>query len=176
MQSRELLAEQNMPWPSSLYHVRGKGLIFRQHVDLEELFSKNAASLVLVSQKRPFAVKQIDSWAIPLRERHSTLPIVDLTISQNLGYWWINPILSHIWSAQDRVQSTFGYSFVSPLTNLTTTEFGIDIENGFFSYQYLVDSQKRIRWLSVGQASDNELERVSLMVKRLTNEFSTRKP
>ena len=144
-------------------------------MDLETLFSENAASFVVVTQKRPFAVQQIDSWTVPLREKHPTLPIVDLTVSQNMGYWWINPVLSYIWSAQDRVQATFGYSYVSPLTNLTQNEFGIDIENGFFNYQFLIDCDRRIRWLSVGQASENDLLRVNSMVKRLNNEFSTTK-
>lgn len=160
-------------WPSALNTVKGKGVVSRKQVDLEAMFSGNAASFVLVTQKRPFAVQQIDSWTLPLRDTHPTLPIVDLTVSQNLGYWWLNPMLSFLWSAQDRVQATFGYSYISPLTNLTQQEFGIDIENGFFNYQFLVDSNCKIRWQSVGQASDNELLRVNSMVKRLTNEFST---
>lgn len=163
-----------MMWPEALMKLRGNGLIKKDEVDLESLFSKNASSFVLVSQKRPFAVNQIDSWTQPLRERCPTLPIVDLTVAHNLGYWWLNPALAALWKATDKVEATFGYMYASPLTSLTQNDFGIDIENGFFSYQFLVDSDFKIRWMSVGSANDSELERVVASTRRLTAEFNVK--
>lgn len=161
-------------WPQELYRFRGKGLIKKNEVNLEETFSGAAATLVMVSQKRPFAVKQIESWTLPMREKHPLMPIADLTISQNFGYWWLTPVLAQIWSAQDRVGAIFGYKHVSSLRNLTAEEFGIDIENGFLSYQFVVDSDAKIRWLSVGSAEQSDLDRVSSVIRKLQAEYNTR--
>jgi hypothetical protein len=171
---REVLAEQNMMWPSEMLQMRGNGLVKKDEVDLEATFTSNPASFVLVSQKRPFAVKQIESWTIPIRERHPSIPIVDITVAKNLGYWWLNPVLSTIWKSNDRVNSIFAYMYASPLKSLTSDGLGIDIENGFLSYQFLVDSDLKIRWLSVGSSNDNELDRVSASIRRLNAEFNTK--
>lgn len=174
LQSKEVLAEQNIMWPTELDTVRGKGLLKRGEVDLKTLFSENYATFCVVTQKRPFAVNQIESWTLPIRERHPTVPIADLTISQNYGYWWLSPILAQVASAQDRVDSVFGFAFVSGLRNLTKDDFGIDIENGFLSYQFVIDSDSKIRWVSVGSAVENDLDRVSSVIKRLKAEYNTK--
>lgn len=161
-------------WPKELETVRGKGLLQRGEVDLKSIFSENYATLCVVTQKRPFAVKQIESWTLPIRERHPTLPIADLTVSQNFGYWWMTPVLAQVAKAQDRVDATFGFAFVSALRNLTKEDFGVDIENGFLSYQFIVDSDLKIRWLSVGSAQDNDLDRISSVIRRLKAEYNTK--
>lgn len=163
-------------WPAELNSMRGEGLLKRGEVDLQKLFSENPATFCVVTQKRPFAVKQIESWVLPLRERHPTMPIADLTISQNYGYWWLTPVLSKLASSQDRVKSIFGFSFVSGLRSLTKEDLGIDIENGFFSYQFVVDSDCKIRWMSVGSATENDIERVNTVIKRLKAEYNILKP
>jgi hypothetical protein len=171
-----VLAEQKMMWPQELYRLRGSRLVKKDEVDLESTFSSNPANFVLVSQKRPFAVNQIDSWTLPIRERHPSLPIIDITIAHNLGYWWLNPVLTQIWKSSNSVNATFASIYASPFRSLTTEDIGIEVENGFLSYQFVVDSDLRIRWLSVGSANENELDRVSAVIRRLTAEFNTKPP
>lgn len=142
-------------------------MIKKDDLDLVELFKSQPATFVLVGQKRPFAVNQIDSWTLPLRETHPDLPILDLSVFKNLGYWWLSPVLSSISKAQDKVNARFGYLYTSPTTNLTTKEFGLDIENGFLNYQFVVDQNMAIRWRSVGTATPDDLTRVSNIINKL---------
>lgn len=102
-----------------------------------------------------------------MNEFHSSfpdIPIYDITILNNLFYRYLNPILAYSWESKIKnVEYIYCYETIP----VSQKELGIDVENSFLNYQFLVDNQLNIRWKSVGLANEKDLENLKKTTQRI---------
>lgn len=133
--------------------------LMEQKVRLKELFARSSGgiSLVIVSQKRESAKNHILSWKKPWKERFPELDCYELILPP-LSYRPLNWYLIRTLRKNTPTDEQKNILRVVEVVDVDPDELGIDIENSFVGYPFLVDKFGQVRWKGVGTALPEELD------------------
>jgi len=115
-------------------------------VDLFSLFAKSPGTLILVEQKRILSEFMSTSWRLPFKERYPDAPIFQLILSRDRLYSLFN------WEVNRRMRKAIPkeehdhvlYVEAPNKIDLNPDAIGINIENSYLTYAFLVDRQVQI--------------------------------
>lgn len=102
-----------------------------------------------------------------MSENHPEVPIYDVTVLNNYLYRFFNPLFAYTWEKKHGEMNK--YMYLNNSVKPTVKGCGIDFENSFLSYQFLVDNEYNVRWRSVGMTDAEELKEMSTVIHKMSN-------
>lgn len=175
----------------------GTNLVDKETVDVRSELRKSPVclfmplahikvNLVIFSQKRLMSEFQVNSWRNPLREIYPDLPIYEvlnhfasltnqMLLPQNWMYIMLNFEVNRRIRAnlpKDEWKNVIYISGGSNL-NLKPSSLGIDIENSYLAYPFLVDDHGKFWWRAGGKATPKDLIALCLLKDHLAGSEPT---
>eukprot|EP01129_Flabellula_baltica_P012545 TRINITY_DN5671_c0_g1_i1.p1 TRINITY_DN5671_c0_g1~~TRINITY_DN5671_c0_g1_i1.p1 ORF type:complete len:235 (+),score=45.22 TRINITY_DN5671_c0_g1_i1:30-707(+) len=126
---------------------------------ITDILKRSEMTLVLVSQKRVLLHDHMMSWRRPVKAEVPEAPIVELIIPSNHLYRMLHPMM---WMTmkkdydEEDMKKVFVVKPTCP-SFLWPEKLGIDIENSFFAFAFLVDKNNKVVWKGSGIAARTEI-------------------
>jgi len=142
-----------------------------EKVHLQKELEKKGCSLIIISQKRIMTEFMVNSWRNPFQEKFPDAQVFEILIPQNFGYSALNPFV-HLrvrlkLSQEDRKRMIYPDKRMQ--INLDPVVLGVNIENSFLSYVFLVDFKGVIIWKAAGVAKPEWLLDMTRVYEKVLN-------
>eukprot|EP01125_Pyxidicula_operculata_P010881 TRINITY_DN3574_c0_g1_i2.p2 TRINITY_DN3574_c0_g1~~TRINITY_DN3574_c0_g1_i2.p2 ORF type:complete len:245 (+),score=59.79 TRINITY_DN3574_c0_g1_i2:26-760(+) len=161
----EILAKEHVkPLPQEL--LEGTNLNHKD-VNLKEEFKKQSSSIVITSQKRLLSHFMVDDWRNQIKRIAPDQKVYEIIFPQTLAYRMLNPVLKIQLNKKLDKEEKENVIFLNNSIDLDPNSLGIDIENSYLIYVFLVDSAGRTRWRAVGRPEQHEVEQLEKLIKGL---------